>query len=146
MLFDIGWSEMLVIAVVAIVVVGPKDLPRMLRAFGNSVGKMRRMAGEFQKQFNEALREAELEDVKKSIDEVRGLNPMQGIRNSILSVEDAVKAPPVAKPAPEPVPPPATTAAQPDPDAPPAVAAPAKPIALVNEPPKAVEPVERTGT
>lgn len=101
-MFDIGWSEILVIAVVAIVVVGPKDLPPMLRAFGRTVSKMRRMAGEFQGQFNEALKEAELDDVKKSIDEIRGLNPMNDIRRSLDPM-----AGPIAKPAPAPVPPPA---------------------------------------
>ena len=59
-MFDIGWPEMLVVAVVLIVVVGPKDLPRMLRAFGRTTSKMRSMAGDFRKQFDEALKEAEL--------------------------------------------------------------------------------------
>ena len=153
MLFDIGWSEMLVIAIVAIVVVGPKDLPRMLRAFGNTVGKMRKMAGEFQKQFNEALREAELDDVKKSIDEVRDMNPMRDIRKGILSMEEAAKAP-VAKPAPAPVAeaPVADPVPKADPDAPapvaetPAVVEPPKPTLVAVEPVKPAEPVERTGT
>ena len=67
-MFEIGWTEMLVIAVVMIVVVGPKDLPKMLRTFGKTATKLRSMAGDFQKQFNEALKEAELDDVKKSIE------------------------------------------------------------------------------
>jgi len=70
-MFDIGWSELLLIAVVAIIVVGPKDLPPMLRATGRMVSKLRRTAGEFQNQFNEALREAELDGVKDSINEIR---------------------------------------------------------------------------
>ena len=74
-MFDIGWTEMLVIAIVMIVVVGPKDLPRMLRTFGRTTTKLRAMAGDFQKQFNEALKEAELDDVKKSVDQLRSLNP-----------------------------------------------------------------------
>ena len=60
-MFDIGWTELLVIAVVAIVVIGPKDLPRAMRTVGQWTGKMKRMAREFQGQFNEALREAELD-------------------------------------------------------------------------------------
>src|SRR5262245_47685010 len=70
-MFDIGWSELLVIAVVAIIVVGPKDLPRMMRTFGSYAGKVRRMAGEFQRQFDEAMREAEIEKVKKAMHSVR---------------------------------------------------------------------------
>lgn len=69
-MFDIGWTELMVIAMVAVLVVGPKDLPRMLRAFGRTVGQMKRMAGQFQNQFNEALREAELDDVKKAVESI----------------------------------------------------------------------------
>jgi sec-independent protein translocase protein TatB len=107
-MLDIGWSELLVIAVVAIVVVGPKDLPPMMRALGRTVSKMRRMAGDFQGQFNEALKEAELDDVKKSFDELRGLNPINDIKNSLNPL-----AGPVAKPAPAPVPPAIDQPAQP---------------------------------
>ena len=70
-MFDIGWSELLVIAVVAIIVVGPKDLPRMMRTFGSYAGKLRRMAGDFQRQFEDAMREAEIEEVRKAMHSVR---------------------------------------------------------------------------
>ncbi len=60
-MFDIGWSEVLVIATVAIVVVGPKDLPKMLRTFGKTMGTVRRTANDFKRQFDDALREAERE-------------------------------------------------------------------------------------
>src|SRR3954466_11124737 len=88
-MFDIGWTEMLVIAVVMIVGVGPKDLPRMLRTFGKTTAKLRAMAGDFQKQFNEALKEAELDDVKKSVDELRSLNPANEIRKQLNPFEKA---------------------------------------------------------
>jgi sec-independent protein translocase protein TatB len=88
-MFDIGWTEMLVIAVVLIVVVGPKDLPRMLRTFGRMTTKMRGMASDFQKQFNEALKEAELDDVKKSVDAIKGLNPTNEIKKHINPFEKA---------------------------------------------------------
>ncbi|NGN44427.1 twin-arginine translocase subunit TatB [Mesorhizobium sp. CGMCC 1.15528] len=88
-MFDIGWTEMLVIAVVMIVVVGPKDLPRMLRTFGKTTAKLRTMAGDFQKQFNEALKEAELDDVKKSVDELRSLNPAAEIKKQLNPFEKA---------------------------------------------------------
>lgn len=70
-MLDIGWSELLVIAVVAIVVIGPKDLPRVMRVVGQWTGRMRRVARDFQNQFNEALKEAELDDLKKSVEEVK---------------------------------------------------------------------------
>ena len=90
-MLDIGWSELLLVAVVAIVVIGPKDLPDALRALGRTLTKVRRMAGEFQGQFNAALREANLEDVKKEFDTIReqtsvlkgGFNPVDIARNEI---------------------------------------------------------------
>ncbi len=74
-MFDIGWSELLVIAVVAIVVVGPKDLPRLMRTFGHYAGKLRRAAADFQRQFEDAMRETELEEVKKAIESVKNETP-----------------------------------------------------------------------
>ncbi|TIO11049.1 Sec-independent protein translocase protein TatB [Mesorhizobium sp.] len=115
-MFDIGWTEMLVIAIVMIVVVGPKDLPKMLRTFGRTTAKMRGMAADFQKQFNDALKEAELDDVKKSVDSLRSLNPAAEIRKQLNPFEqaaadvrsgvDAVMKP---KPAVDPVAPAAST-------------------------------------
>ncbi|MDX8523827.1 Sec-independent protein translocase protein TatB [Mesorhizobium sp. MSK_1335] len=88
-MFEVGWSELLVIAVVMIVVVGPKDLPNMLRTFGRTAAKLRAMAGDFQKQFNDALKEAELDDVKSSIDSLRGLNPLNEVRKQLNPFEQA---------------------------------------------------------
>ena len=62
-MFDIGWSELLVIIVVAIVVVGPKELPKLMGTFGHYAGKLRRAAADFQRQFNEAMRETEVAEV-----------------------------------------------------------------------------------
>jgi len=70
-MFDIGWSELVVIAVVALIAIGPKELPGVLRMVGQWMGKARKMASEFQGQFQEAMREAEMADLKKSFDEVK---------------------------------------------------------------------------
>ena len=70
-MFDIGRSELLVIAVVALIAIGPKELPGVLRMVGQWMGKARKMAAEFQGQFQEAMREAEMADLKKSFDEVK---------------------------------------------------------------------------
>src|SRR6266446_8554976 len=67
-MFDIAWGEFVVIAVVALIVIGPKELPAVLRAIGQWTTKIRRMAAEFQGQFQEALREAEMADLKKEVD------------------------------------------------------------------------------
>ena len=69
-MFDIGWSELVVIAVVALIAIGPKELPGVLRMVGQYMGKIRRMASEFQGQFQEAMREAEMADLKKQVDEM----------------------------------------------------------------------------
>ncbi|WP_105984692.1 MULTISPECIES: Sec-independent protein translocase protein TatB [unclassified Brucella] len=87
-MFDIAWSELLIIAIVMIVVVGPKDLPKMLRAFGKATARMRTTANEFRHQFNEALKEAELEDVKTIIDEARSLDP----RTRLTQVFDPIRS------------------------------------------------------
>jgi sec-independent protein translocase protein TatB len=82
-MFDIGWSELLVIAVVAIVVVGPKDLPPLMRTFGKYAGKLRRAASDFQRQFEDAMRETEIEEVKKAIESVRDETPSIDLKGPI---------------------------------------------------------------
>jgi sec-independent protein translocase protein TatB len=131
-MFDIGWSELLVIAVVAIVVIGPKDLPRALRTVGQWTGKMKRMAREFQGQFNEALREAELDTIKRDVEalakepfadvnkelEKTGSDIRQGLDNAVKEAEKPVAAPPAQPPLMSPLaePAPDTAAAPPAPE------------------------------
>ncbi len=67
-MFDIAWGEFILIAVVALIVIGPKELPAVLRTIGQWTVKIRRMAAEFQGQFQEALREAEMADLRKEVD------------------------------------------------------------------------------
>jgi len=69
-MFDIGWGELLLIGIVALIAIGPKELPGALRTLGHWVTKIRRMASEFQGQFQEAMREAELADLKKEVDDM----------------------------------------------------------------------------
>lgn len=82
-MLEVGWSEILVIALVLIIVVGPKELPGMLRTFGRFATRLRGMANDFKGQFDEALREAELDDVRKGISEVTKLNPTNSLREAI---------------------------------------------------------------
>ena len=65
-MLDMSWGEVMLIGGVALIVIGPKDLPKALRTVGQVTSKLRRMAGEFQMQFNEAIREAELDDVRQA--------------------------------------------------------------------------------
>jgi sec-independent protein translocase protein TatB len=78
-MFDISWSHLMVVLVVAIVVIGPKDLPRVLRSVGRWSGQVKRMARDFQNQFNEALREAELDSLKKDVEDIAKIDPMADV-------------------------------------------------------------------
>jgi sec-independent protein translocase protein TatB len=89
-MLDVGYSELLVIAIVLIVVVGPKDLPKMLRAFGSAMARFRKVSGDFRRQFDEALKEAELDEVKNTINSVRNLDPRTQIRNALNPLTSAV--------------------------------------------------------
>lgn len=97
-MFDMSWGEVMVIGGVALIVIGPKDLPKALRTVGQMTSKVKRLAYEFQSQFNEAMREADLEVVKR---EVEGLNrdvasatsstfnPLQTIRDELKSAVES---------------------------------------------------------
>ncbi|PYE42585.1 sec-independent protein translocase protein TatB [Rhizobium sp. PP-F2F-G20b] len=82
-MLDVGWTELVVIAIVLIIVVGPKDLPPMLRTFGKMMSKMRGMATDFRHQFDEALREADLDDVRKTLSDAQKLNPANSLREAM---------------------------------------------------------------
>jgi sec-independent protein translocase protein TatB len=105
-MFDIGWSELVVIAVVALIAIGPKELPGVLRMVGQWMGKARKMAAEFQGQFQEAMREAEMADLKKTFDEVKEAATGFASDNIMTSLQkdvgDALKIDDVDKPAIEP--------------------------------------------
>ena len=105
-MFDIGWSELVVIAVVALIAIGPKELPGVLRMVGQWMGKARKMAAEFQGQFQEAMREAEMADLKKTFDEVKEAASGLASNNIMTSLQkdvgEALKIDDIDKPAIEP--------------------------------------------
>jgi len=91
-MFDFDAGKLILIGIVALIVIGPKDLPRVLRELGRAVAKMRRMASEFQGQFMEAVREADLANVKDEVAKLSesakfdvGFNPVADIRNEMKS-------------------------------------------------------------
>jgi sec-independent protein translocase protein TatB len=91
-MFDFGWGELILIGIVALVAIGPKELPGALRTLGQWVAKVRRMATEFQNQFHEAMREAELAELKKEVDEMAAkaqsyahFDPVEDVRKDIES-------------------------------------------------------------
>jgi sec-independent protein translocase protein TatB len=86
-MFDISWTEFLLIGIVALVVIGPKELPGVMRTMGQWTRKVRSMAAEFQGQFQEAMREAEMADLKKQVDDMASdltnLDPLKSVREDV---------------------------------------------------------------
>jgi sec-independent protein translocase protein TatB len=82
-MFDFAWSEIALIGVVALVMIGPKDMPVAIKAISDTIKKMRRMAGEFQGHVDEMLREANLGEAKATFDELRGLNVKSAMRRAV---------------------------------------------------------------
>jgi sec-independent protein translocase protein TatB len=103
-MFDIAWSELLLIAVVALIFIGPKELPQVLNNLGRAAAKLRRSADEFRRHFEESMRESGYEDVHKNIQDLRALNPGNQIKETIdraISQDYTPKpAPPAEPPAP----------------------------------------------
>jgi sec-independent protein translocase protein TatB len=98
-MFDIGWGELLLIGIVALIAIGPKELPGALRTLGQWMAKLRRMASEFQGQFHEAMREAELADLKKQVDEMTtqaqsyaNFDPVSEVRKEFESTQQQVES------------------------------------------------------
>jgi sec-independent protein translocase protein TatB len=95
-MFDLGWTELLVIGIVALIVVGPKDLPGMFRTVGNFVGKAKRMAREFSKAMNDAADDAGVGDVKRSLD--AAANPMKTAMGEVKKSTESFTAHTMAGP------------------------------------------------
>ncbi len=83
--FGVGYSELFLLAVIAVIVIGPKDLPKVLRGFGRMMTKMRGMAREFQGHVDVAMKDAGLDDVKKDFQALKSTNPMNPLKNEIGS-------------------------------------------------------------
>lgn len=82
-MLDVGWSEMAIVAVIALFVIGPKELPRVLRTIGRYAGKIKAVAREFQDSIDDAVREAELDDVKQQIESVGKMDLKKSISDTI---------------------------------------------------------------
>ena len=120
-MLDLAWSEIALIAVVALVVIGPKDLPEAVRGVARGVQKLRRMAGEFRSQADELVREANLDELRQQIQDIRNFNMRDEIERAVdrdgtirkTFTEDPLRTEygPPSPPASQPVPPPPPAAA-----------------------------------
>lgn len=157
-MFDLAWSEMAIILVVALVVVGPKDLPRLARTLGQWVAKGRAMAREFQRHVDDMAREADLQDLKDSVGKISPAGIREQITKSVdpdgtlgkaLDTSDINRAMDPKPPA-TPAAPPATTAAKTESPAPGALLGPAAATAATSDagtaPAKPAEPVPAAAT
>jgi sec-independent protein translocase protein TatB len=137
-MFDISWGKLVIIGVVALIVIGPKELPMVLRTVGQWMTKIRRMASEFQGQFQDAMREAEMADLKKQFDDtttaVKSAFDTTDIKNEMekLIGDPAGVTPPSAASV-------SSTPSNPPPD--PTGPAPTDPVALGTAPVAPVAPV-----
>ena len=98
-MFDIDTGKILIVAVLALIVIGPKELPRVLRQVGQTVGKLRRMASEFQGQFMDAIKDAEIEDIRKELKDIEtkaelkyNFNPARDIQTEVTSALNTVSS------------------------------------------------------
>ena len=100
-MFDISWTEFLLIGIVALIVIGPKELPALMRSLGQWTRKIRSLAADFQNQFHEAMREAEMADLKKQVDdmasEIKSYDPLKDVRTDVEAIgkdlDESVKSP-----------------------------------------------------
>lgn len=122
MLPQFGFTEFIVVAIVALIVVGPKDLPMMMRRIGQFVAKGRAMAGEFRAAFDDIARETELEELRKEIEDLKRDNSVSAAVDELKSVEREINQSVMtqtetAKTEPDPADPP-TPQAEPEPETP----------------------------
>jgi sec-independent protein translocase protein TatB len=100
-MFDISWTEFLLIGIVALIVIGPKELPAVMRSLGQWTRKIRSLAADFQNQFHEAMREAEMADLKKQVDnmasDIKQYDPLKDVRSDVEAIgkdlDEGVKSP-----------------------------------------------------
>ena len=82
-MFDLSWSHILIVLMVALIVVGPKDLPRLMRTVGNWVGKARGMANEFRRSFDEMAKQSELDELRAEIESLRKERPLADLEDTL---------------------------------------------------------------
>ena len=102
-MIDLSWSHILLVVIVALVVVGPKDLPKLMRTVGRWMGKARSMADQFRKSFDEMTREAELDELRAELESLRAHRPLAGVEEdlskSILPPDMTAQSPMQSSPA-----------------------------------------------
>jgi len=95
-MFSFGWGEILLILIVVIIVVGPKDIPKLLRQIGNLSKSIKKISREFKSSLNQIAEETDLKDVKDSISEVTNLNKeldiKSNLKNEIKTIKETISS------------------------------------------------------
>ena len=89
---QLGFGEILLLAVLALVVVGPKDLPRLMRGLGKAAAQVRRLSDEFRASFDQMAREAEVEELRREIEDLKAANPVAEVRAAVEGARDDATA------------------------------------------------------
>jgi sec-independent protein translocase protein TatB len=99
-MLDLSWSHIVILLIVALVVVGPKDLPRLMRIIGQWTGKARAMANEFRRSFDDMARQAELDELRKEIEQLKNDRPLADIAGELNRsiIPDDLKSQPLMTP------------------------------------------------
>jgi sec-independent protein translocase protein TatB len=103
-MFDLDSGKLLILGLIALIVIKPKDLPGVMRQIGQTIAQLRRMAAEFQGQFKDAMQEAELDELKKEMTKVTdldGLDPFRSVKNDMdmarADIESALQTPDLSR-------------------------------------------------
>ena len=91
---QVGMVELLMLGILALIVVGPKDLPRLMNRVGKGVAQMRRMADEFRASFDQMAREAEIDEMRKEIESLKAANPVREMEEAVTDLNRDLKADP----------------------------------------------------
>ena len=89
---QLGFGELILLGILALVVVGPKDLPRLMRGLGRGAAQLRRLSDEFKASFDQMAREAEVEELRREIEDLKASSPVGEVQAAVKGASDDARA------------------------------------------------------